>query len=57
METLTGTTILGQIRPENNGNEGVLHSLQSYSLTNGCSLVSYSGHFFGEGFTSLQGIE
>ena len=44
--TLTGTTILGQIGPRSNGNEwGTSYSSepQKSSLVTECSLISYSG--------------
>ena len=54
--TLSGTTTPGQSGPGSNGNEGVLHIPQSFSIT-GTSpsdcLVSYPGHLLG-GLTLLQ---
>ena len=48
--TLAGATILGQCGPGSDGNEGVLHILQSSGIT-GISpsdcFVSYPGHSLG----------
>ena len=44
---LSGAATLGQSKPESNGNEGVLHIPQSYSITGASPsdcLVSYLGH-------------
>ena len=49
---LSGATIPGQSEPGSDGNEGVSHIPQSYSIS-GTSpsdcLVSYPGHSFGGG--------
>ena len=53
---LSGATTPGQSGPGSDGNKGVLHILQSYSITGTSpsdSLVSYSGHLLG-GLTPLQ---
>ena len=46
-KTLSGATNPAQSEPDSDGNEGVLHFLQSYSITgtwpSNC-LVSYPGH-------------
>ena len=50
---LTDTIILGQSRPESNGNEGVLHILQTSQTETSPSdgLESYPGYLFKEGFS------
>ena len=45
--TLSGATTLGQIRPENDGNEGVLRNPQSSSIT--LRLMLHPGHSLGGG--------
>ena len=54
---LSDATTLGYSKPENNGNEGVLHIPQSSSLT-GTSpsdfLMSYPGHSFREFYPSAE---
>ena len=55
--TLSGNTIPGQSRPENNGNEGVHCIRQNSSITetspSDC-LVSYPGHSLRESYSSAQ---
>ena len=55
--TLSGATILGQSEPRSNGNEGVLHILQSSSITGtspSACLMSYPEHSFGESYSSAE---
>ena len=47
---LSGATTLGKSRPGSDGNESVLRTLQSFSITGNSpsnSLVSYQGHSLG----------
>ena len=57
---MSGATTSGQSRPETNSNEGVLHILQSSSIT-GVSpsdcLGSYPGHLRGGGLTPLHEMQ
>ena len=54
---LSGATTLGQSRPGSNGNEGVLHIPQSFSITrtspSDC-LVSYPGNLLGRSYLSAE---
>ena len=57
---LSGAIILGQSGPGSDGNEGVLHLPQSYSITETSPLdclVSYLGHLLGGGVGSYPSAQ
>ena len=59
--TLSGSTILGQSRPQSHGNEVALHIFQRSSITRASPsdcFVSYPGHSLGEfcPFAEMQSV-